>query len=141
MTARSRIAIAALVLLAVLGGVVLVAFAGNSCAVDLPDQPCPNVGVNRAVVVALTALTAGLAVAPFALLSEFAVRRRIIYRGAWGRAARRGLLVGASIAAIGRPAAGGCPLGPGGALRDHPGRDARVGGAASLRPALRQPRQ
>jgi hypothetical protein len=107
MTARSRIAIAALVLLAVLGGVVLVAFAGNSCAVDLADRPCPNVGVNRAVVVALAALTAGLAVAPFALLSEFAVRRRIIYRGAWGRAARRGVLVGASIAAIGGLRLGG----------------------------------
>jgi hypothetical protein len=99
MTARSRLAIAALVLLAVLGGVVLVAFAGNSCAVDLPDHPCPNDQVSRAVVVAL-ALTAGLAVAPFALLAEFAVRRRIIYRGAWGRAARRGVLVAASIATI-----------------------------------------
>jgi hypothetical protein len=107
MTARSRIAIAALVLLAVLGGVVLVAFAGNSCAVDLPAQPCPNVGVNRGVVVVLAALTAGLAVAPFALLAEFAVRRRIIYRGAWGRAARRGLLVAASIAAIGGLRLGG----------------------------------
>ncbi|MEO8639188.1 MAG: hypothetical protein ABI458_04640 [Chloroflexota bacterium] len=100
MTSRSRIAVAALVLLAVLGGVVLVAFAGNACAGDLPGQPCPNAGANRAVVVALAATTAGLAVMPFALLAEFAVRRRIIYRGAWGRAIRRGVLVGAVIAAI-----------------------------------------
>lgn len=100
MTGRSRIAVAALVLLAVLGAVVLVAFAGNACARDLPGRPCPEAGANRVVVVALAAITAGLAVMPFALLGEFAVRRRIIYRGAWGRAARRGLLVAAVIAAI-----------------------------------------
>ncbi len=100
MTSRSRIAVAAMVLLAVLGAVVLVAFAGNACAGDLPGQPCPNAGANRAVLVVLAATTAGLAVMPFALLAEFAVRRRIIYRGAWGRAVRRGVLVGAAIAAI-----------------------------------------
>jgi hypothetical protein len=100
MTGRSRIAVAALVLLAVLAAVVLVAFAGNACADDLPGRPCPEAGANRVVVVVLAAITAGLAVMPFALLAEFAVRRRIIYRGAWGRAARRGLLVAAAIAAI-----------------------------------------
>jgi hypothetical protein len=100
MTSRSRIAVAALVLLAVLGAVVLVAFAGNACAGDLPGRPCPTAGVNRAVVVALAALTAGVTVIPFALLAEFAVRRRIVYRGAWGRAIRRGVLVGAVIAAV-----------------------------------------
>jgi hypothetical protein len=51
-------------------------------------------------VVTLAAATAGLAVMPFALLAEFAVRRRIIYRGAWGRAARRGALVAAIVAAV-----------------------------------------
>lgn len=100
MTPRSRMAVAALVLLAVLAAVVLVAFAGNACAGDLPGRLCPNAGANRAVVVVLVAVTAGVAVTPFALLAEFAVRRRIIYRGAWGRATRRGLLVGAAIAAI-----------------------------------------
>lgn len=100
MTSRSRIAVAALVLLAVLGTVVLLAFAGNACAGDLPGEPCPDAGTNRAVVVALAAMTAGVAVTPFALLAEFAVRRRIIYRGAWGRAIRRGVLVGAVVAAV-----------------------------------------
>lgn len=100
MTDRSRIAVAALVLLAVLGAVVLLAFAGNACAGDLPGRPCPDAGANRAVVVALAAATAGVAVMPFALLAEFAVRRRIIYRGAWGRATRRGVLVAAAISAI-----------------------------------------
>jgi hypothetical protein len=100
MTARSRIAVAALVLVALLAGVVLLAFVGNACAGDLPGRPCPDAGANRAVVVALAAITAGVAVMPFAFLAEFAVRRRIIYRGTWGRAIRRGLLVGAAIAAI-----------------------------------------
>lgn len=100
MTGRSRVVVAALVLLAVLGAVVLVAFAGNSCAGDLPGRACPEAGTNRAVVVALAAITAGLAVMPFALLAEFAVRRRIIYRGAWGRAARRAVLVAATVATI-----------------------------------------
>ncbi len=100
MTDRSRIAVAALVLLAVLGSVVLLAFAGNACAGDLPGRPCPDAGANRAVVVALAAATAGVAVMPFAFLAEFAVRRRIIYRGAWRRATRRGLLVAAATAAI-----------------------------------------
>jgi hypothetical protein len=99
-TGRSRTTIAALVLLAVLGVVVLVAFAGNACPGDLPGRPCPNAGPNRVVVVGLAAATAGVAVVPFALLAEFAVRRRIIYRGAWGRAIRRGVLVAAAIAAI-----------------------------------------
>lgn len=100
MTGRSRVVVAALVLLAVLGAVVLVAFAGNACPTDLPGRPCPGAGTNRAVVVALAAVTAGLAVVPFALLAEFAVRRRIIYRGAWGRAARRGALVAVVVATI-----------------------------------------
>jgi hypothetical protein len=100
MTGRTRTAVAALVLLAILGGVVLVAFAGNACAGDLPGRPCPDAGANRAAVVTLAAATVGLAVIPFALLAEFAVRRRILYRGAWGRATRRGVLVGLAIAAI-----------------------------------------
>ena len=107
MTGRIRLAVAALVLLAVLAGVVLVAFAGNACPVDAPGSPCPNAGVNRAVVVALAAATAGLAVVPLALLAEFALRRRILFRGAWGRATRRGLLVAGVVGAIGALRLGG----------------------------------
>ncbi len=52
------------------------------------------------MVVTLAAATVGLTVIPFALLAEFAVRRRILYRGAWRRATRRGVLVALAIAAI-----------------------------------------
>lgn len=92
--------VAALVLLAVLAAVVLIAFAGHACPADTPGEACPEAGANRAVVVVLAAATAGLLVTPFALLAEFAVRRRILYRGAWLRAARRGTLVAAAIAAL-----------------------------------------
>ncbi len=96
-----------LVLLAVLGGVVLIAFAGNACPADAPGRPCPTAGANRAIVVVLAAATAGLAVAPLALLAEFTRRRRIIFRGAWGRATRRGMLVAGVVAAIGALRLGG----------------------------------
>ena len=86
-----------------------------------PATPCPDAGVNRAVVVALAAASAGLAVAPFALLAEFAVRRRIIYRGAWARAARRGLLVAGAIAALAGLRLGGALSVPVDPLRPEPG--------------------
>jgi hypothetical protein len=72
----------------------LLLFAGTACPAELPTQPCPAAGTNRLVVIALAATTAMLAVVPFAFLGEFVVRRRIVYRGAWARAVRRGLLVG-----------------------------------------------
>jgi len=94
------LAVGALMLLALLGLVVLVAFAGNACPSATGSRPCPGAAINRIVVVILAASTAAVAVIPFALLAEFAVRRRIVYRGAWGRATRRGLLVAAAIAAL-----------------------------------------
>jgi hypothetical protein len=89
-----------LVLLAILGAVVLLAFAAHACPGTSPSTPCPAAATNRGIVVALLALTVGLLVTPFAFLGEVAVRRRIVYRGAWGRAARRGALVAAVVAAM-----------------------------------------
>ncbi len=37
---------------------------------------------------------------PFAFLGEVMARRRIVYRGAWVRAVRRGVLVGLVVAAL-----------------------------------------
>jgi hypothetical protein len=56
--------------------------------------------MNRAVVIGLVGTVTALVVAPFAFLAEFAARRRIEYRGSWGRALRRGLLAGFVLAAI-----------------------------------------
>jgi hypothetical protein len=96
----TRLAVAVFVVLALVCAGALLLFVQNACATDLPAQPCPEAGFNRAVVVGLVGLTAALTVTPFAFLGEFAARRRIVYRGSWGRAMRRGLLVGLAVAAL-----------------------------------------
>ena len=111
MTGRQRVIAAALVLGAVLCGVVLVAFAGNTCPSATASSPCPSSGVNRTIVIALAAASLGLLVTPFAFLAEFVVRRRIVYRGAWGRAARRGLLAAAALASMAALRLGGALTG------------------------------
>jgi hypothetical protein len=96
----TRALVGGLVLLGLLGGVALVAFAASACPARLPGQPCPEAGTNRAVVVGLAAVSGGLLACAFAFLGEFALRRRIVYRGAWSRAVRRGLLVAVIVAAV-----------------------------------------
>ena len=100
MRSATRLAVAAFVLMAFVSAGVLLLFVQNACATDLPASPCPEAGFNRAVVVSLVGLATALAVTPFAFLGEFAARRRIVYRGSWGRALRRGLLVGLGVAAM-----------------------------------------
>lgn len=97
---RHRAIVAALLLLGVLAAIVLVIFAAQACPSPQPANPCPAAAVNRVTVVALAAMTVGLVVSPFAFLGEFVVRRRIVYRGAWARAARRGALASLSVAAL-----------------------------------------
>lgn len=97
---RHRTIVAGLVLLAVLAGLILVVFAANTCPTESASNPCSDAGLHRIVVIALAALTLTLLVTPFAFLAEYLARRRIAYRGAWARAARRGLLCGAIVAAL-----------------------------------------
>jgi len=87
-------------LTAVLVVLLLVVFAANACPSQTQNDPCPQAGLNRLVVVVLAALAVALTITPFAFLAEFVVRRRIAYRGAWGRAARRGVLGGAVVATL-----------------------------------------
>lgn len=100
MSARDRIVVAALILIGIFAAVVLVAVAARACPGDLVAQPCPDAALNRAVVVALASANAGVIVTPFAFLAEVMTRRRIVYRGAWLRAARRGSLTGLVVAAL-----------------------------------------
>lgn len=100
MSGSHRVVVLGLILSGVLAGLLLVAFAANACPVETVAQPCPGAPRNVAIVIGLAAVTAGLLVAPFAFLGEVLARRRIVYRGAWGRAARRGVLVGLVIAAL-----------------------------------------
>jgi len=96
-----------LLLLAILAVVVLVAFAANACPVETILQPCPQAARNLALGVGLAATAVGLVVTPFAFLGEVMARRRIVYRGAWSRAARRGVLAGLIVAAFGGLRLGG----------------------------------
>jgi len=100
MSGRHRTIVAGLILLSVLAAVVLVAFAGNACPVDSEARPCPEAPRNIVLGVAFASTAVGLLVTPFAFLAEFVRRRRIVYRGAWARAARRGVLAGLVVATL-----------------------------------------
>ena len=100
MSGRHRLTVAVLLLAAVLAVVLLVGVAGRACPIETPAQPCPDAARNRVVVVTLASASAALIVAPFAFLAEVMARRRIVYRGAWLRAARRGVLVGLVVAIL-----------------------------------------
>ena len=100
MTARERLRVATLFAAGVLGAVLLVVWASIACPVEIEAQPCPDAARNLAVGIGLAAGSAALLVTPFAFLGEFVARRRIVYRGAWWRAARRGILVGLVLAAL-----------------------------------------
>jgi MFS family permease len=100
MSGRHRTAVAGLILLGILAFVLLIGFAGNACPVETEAQPCPDAARNVAVAIFLASVGAALLVTPFAFLAEVVARRRIVYRGAWVRAARRGVLVGLVLAAL-----------------------------------------
>ena len=100
MTGRNRAIVIGLILLAVLAALLLIVFASASCPVETQLQPCPQAPRNVVVVTGLAATAVGLLVTPFAFLGEFVARRRIVYRGAWARAARRGVLAGLVIATL-----------------------------------------
>lgn len=100
MSGRHRALVAALIVAGALTAAGLVAFASGACPVETERQPCPAAARNVVVVVTLAATSAALLVTPFAFLGEVVARRRIVYRGAWWRAARRGVLVGLVLATL-----------------------------------------
>jgi hypothetical protein len=97
---RHRLAVAVLVLSGILAVVLLIGFAGRACPAVTVRDPCPDAARNRVVVVTLASVSAAVLVTPFAFLAEVVARRRIVYRGAWLRAARRGILVGLVVATL-----------------------------------------
>lgn len=100
MTRRDLVDAAALLVAATLSFLLLVVFAGRSCPATTAAAACPNALLNRVVVISLAAIGTGLLIAPFAFVAEFAVRRRIVFRGAWGRAARRSALAAFVVVAL-----------------------------------------
>jgi hypothetical protein len=100
MSSRDRLAVGVLLAIATVLVVALLAFASLACPTPGDIDPCPAWAINRGVVVTLAALAAGALIAPFAFLAELALRRRIVYRGAWVRAGRRAALVAALVAVL-----------------------------------------
>jgi hypothetical protein len=100
MSGRHRTLVGVLILLGILGIVVLIGFAGRACPVETEAQPCPDATHNLVIGVTLASGSVALLVSPFAFLAEFVARRRIVYRGAWWRAGRRGVLVGLVLATL-----------------------------------------
>ena len=100
MNGRHRTLVVGLILLSVLTALLLVAFAAAACPVETVLQPCPEAPRNVVLVIGLAATSVALLVTPFAFLGEVIARRRIVYRGAWSRAARRGVLAGLVVATL-----------------------------------------
>jgi hypothetical protein len=100
MSGRHRATVLALILGAVLAGLLLVVFAANACPVETPAQPCSGAPRNIVIVIGLASIAVALTVTAFAFLGEVLARKRIVYRGAWSRASRRGLLAGLVIATL-----------------------------------------
>jgi hypothetical protein len=100
MSGRQRTVVASLLLLGVLGVLLVIWWASSACPVETDAQPCPDATRNLVVGIGLAATSAALLVTPFAFLGEVVARRRIVYRGAWWRAGRRGALVGLVVAAL-----------------------------------------
>lgn len=100
MSGRHRTIVGALILLGIASAVLLIGFASRACPVQSDAQPCPDATRNVVIVIALASAAAGLLVAPFAFLGEALARRRIVYRGAWWRAGRRGVLSGLVVATL-----------------------------------------
>ena len=100
MSTRDRLDAVALLAAAVCSFALLAVYASRSCPAATELDPCSAAALHRVVVVALASVSMGLLVAPFAFVAEFAARRRIVYRGAWARAARRALLAGMLVAVL-----------------------------------------
>ncbi|CAN5641333.1 hypothetical protein BH23CHL10_BH23CHL10_08260 [soil metagenome] len=100
MSGRHRTIVGVLILLGILAAVLLVGFASRACPAQTDAQPCPDATRNVVIVIVLASGAAGLLVAPFAFLAEAVARRRIVYRGAWWRAGRRGVLIGVVVATL-----------------------------------------
>jgi hypothetical protein len=99
-SARHRLWVIGLVGGGLLAAIGLLLFASNACPVELAGQPCADAQRNVVIVVVLASASVALLVAPFAFLADLVAHRRIVYRGAWWRAGRRGALAGLLVATL-----------------------------------------
>jgi hypothetical protein len=99
-TTRDRVLVAVLLIGGVLAAVAVVVLASQLCPGPTPNDPCPDADRNRILVVALAATAVFGVMAGLAFVADYAIHQRIVYRGAWGRAVRRGVLAGLVLAAV-----------------------------------------
>jgi hypothetical protein len=99
-TARDRVLVAVLVLAGVAAVVGVVALAANLCPGPTATDPCADAARNRGLVVGTAAVAVALVMTAIAFVADYATHDRIVYRGAWPRALRRGLLAGTTLAAV-----------------------------------------
>ncbi len=107
-----RTAVALLLAAATGAALALILFASRACPGPADMDACASAAANRATVVALASLGVALFVTPFAFLGEYAARRRIVYRGSWSRAARRGAVMGIVVAVLAGLRLGGALTAP-----------------------------
>ena len=100
MTTRDRVLVAVLLVGGILAAVAVVVLASQLCPGPTSNDPCPDADRNRILVVALAATAVSAVMAGLAFMADYATHQRIVYRGAWGRAARRGILAGLVLAAV-----------------------------------------
>jgi hypothetical protein len=99
-TVRDRVLVAVLLIAGVVALAAVVGLAANLCPGPTATDPCPDAGRNRVIVVGTAAAGVALLMAALAFVADYATHGRIVYRGAWPRAVRRGLLTGAVLAAV-----------------------------------------
>ncbi len=100
MSREDRIAVAALALAGVAAVIAVVILASQLCPAPTLTDPCPDADRNRLIVVGLAAAAVFCVMTSAAFVGDYLVHDRIAYRGAWARAARRGLLAGLVLAAV-----------------------------------------
>jgi hypothetical protein len=99
-TVRDRVLVAALLVIGLVAILGVVALAANLCPAPTADDPCADADRNRAIVVGTAAFAVVALMTGIAFLADYLTHNRIVYRGAWPRAVRRGLLTGLALAAI-----------------------------------------
>jgi hypothetical protein len=97
---EDRIAVAALALAGVAAVIAVVILASQLCPAPTLTDPCPDADRNRLIVVGLAAAAVFCGMTSAAFVGDYLVHDRIAYRGAWARAARRGMLAGLVLAAV-----------------------------------------